>query len=196
MTDLSSVFNPFPVLTTERLILRQLALADAPAMQMLIADPRVMQYMGRLPTDDPQATLDRIEMHLDGFRQLLEIRWAITLKAANDDRFIGDVSLHYIDTYHSHVEIGYSLGYEHWGKGLASEAIQAVLGFGFEKMGMYRIEANIAIENTRSKAVLERNGFQYDGRLRKRFRDVHGFDDEHYFSILLPEWQARQSASG
>ncbi|MBW4438209.1 MAG: GNAT family N-acetyltransferase [Pleurocapsa minor GSE-CHR-MK-17-07R] len=196
MTDLSALFDPFPVLTTERLILRQMTMADVPAIQVLISDPRVMRYMGKDPTDDIQASVEKVERNQRNFKALTEIRWALTLKADSDSLFLGDVSLHHINTYDSHAELGYALGHDHWGKGLMNEAIQAVLGFGFGPLGMHRIEANIDIENARSKAVLERNGFQYDGSLRERFRVVNGYADEHYFSILQREWQARQSASG
>jgi ribosomal-protein-alanine N-acetyltransferase len=192
MTDLSIVFDPFPVLHTPRLLLRQITPADAPAIFALRSDPRVVRYMGVSPYTSLAEAEAWVLTVADRHERRQQLRWAMTLHE-QPETMIGDISLNNIDTYHLHAEIGYAMGADHWGQGLASEAVQAVLDFGFTRMGMYRIEACLDIANMRSKTILERNGFTYDGVLRGRFLEADGsMGDEHYYGILLPEWRARQ----
>jgi ribosomal-protein-alanine N-acetyltransferase len=70
------------------------------------------------------------------------------------------------------------------------EALSAILTYGFTEMELHRIEAIIDVANERSKGVLLKLGFQYEGNLRQRYLFRGGFEDEHYFGLLRDEWQA------
>ena len=74
-----------------------------------------------------------------------------------------------------------------------AEALTAIISYGFDEMGLRRIEAIIDIANERSKGVLLKLGFQYEGNLRQRYRIGDRFEDEHYFGLLRDEWLARQN---
>jgi ribosomal-protein-alanine N-acetyltransferase len=87
------------------------------------------------------------------------------------------------------VETGYDLNRAYWGRGVMREAMSAVLSYGFTTLELHRIEAIIDIQNVRSKTLLEKLGFTYEGNLRQRYYMDGRFEDEHYFGLLKHEWQ-------
>jgi ribosomal-protein-alanine N-acetyltransferase len=70
-----------------------------------------------------------------------------------------------------------------------AEALSAILTYGFSEMALHRIEAVIDDANTRSKSLLLKLGFHYEGNLRQRFLSHHGFEDQYYYGLLRDEWQ-------
>ena len=77
--------------------------------------------------------------------------------------------------------------------GTMDELLQAVLAFGFDQMGLHSVEAQIDPDHARSRRVLERLGFQEDGRLRENYRDHTGrFTDTGVFTLLSREFVAGQ----
>ena len=69
-----------------------------------------------------------------------------------------------------------------------SEAMPAVLTYGFTELGLHRIEAAVDSRNTRSKGLLRKLRFTYEGNLRQRFFFRDQFLDAHYFGLLKDEW--------
>lgn len=69
------------------------------------------------------------------------------------------------------------------------EAISAILTYGFSEMGLQRVEAIIDDLNARSKGLLLKLGFTYEGNLRQRYFFRSRFEDEHYFGLLRHEWR-------
>ena len=72
-----------------------------------------------------------------------------------------------------------------------TEAMSAILTFGFSELGLHRVEAVIDIANERSKNLLLKLGFTYEGILRQRFPFRGQFLDEHFFGLLKDEWQGQ-----
>jgi ribosomal-protein-alanine N-acetyltransferase len=86
--------------------------------------------------------------------------------------------------------MGYDLEKEHWGKGIMSEAMKAVIDFGFEKMELNRIEVYVMPRNKRSVRMIKNLGFKREGLLRQRFFDEFGnFTDDILFSMLRSDWE-------
>ena len=85
-------------------------------------------------------------------------------------------------------ETGYELHRAYWGQGIMAEAMSAVLTYGFTELGLHRIEADVAPENMRSKSLLLKLGFTFEGNLRQRYFFRGQFEDEHYFGLLKDEW--------
>jgi RimJ/RimL family protein N-acetyltransferase len=149
-------------LETERLRLRQRAEADHVHFATLNADARVMEYSpAPLTRPESDAVAERC-------RSLIEERgwgfWAAELKATR--QFIGLVGLHIPSAelpFSPCVEIGWRLAFQYWGKGLASEAARAALKFGFEALNLPEIVSFTAINNTRSRALMERLGMRESG---------------------------------
>jgi RimJ/RimL family protein N-acetyltransferase len=144
---------------TERLWLRQWSASDREPFARLCADPRVMEfYPNILDRTASDAMVDRIEGLIGDRGWGL---WAVELKA--DKQFIGYVGLH-VPNYDLPcspcVEIGWRLACEYWGKGYATEAAQAALKVGFDRLNLPEIVSFTATINRRSRAVMERLGMK------------------------------------
>jgi RimJ/RimL family protein N-acetyltransferase len=74
-----------------------------------------------------------------------------------------------IEEKFNHAEIGYWLGSKYWGQGITSRCVQAMVRFGFQRLGLQRISAVIFSPNTRSESVLRKNGFVHEGTMRDRY---------------------------
>lgn len=188
--SIDAAFTHFPMLITERFTLRQIVPTDADDFFALFSDPEVMQYHGfaqHQAIDETHAWIERITAD---FQNRRGIRWGITLHDAN--RAIGSCSFHRFGEGFHHVETGYDLRRSYWGQGVMREAMTAVLSYGFETLGLHRIEAVIDDANTRSKNVLLKLGFTYEGNLRERFVSAKGFEDSYYYGLLVQEWEGRR----
>ncbi|HLV98946.1 MAG TPA: GNAT family protein [Ktedonobacterales bacterium] len=181
-----AAFTRFPSLTTKRLLLRQLRPDDAEALFPTLSDEQVTMFYGHEPQRSISETYELINQIQARYDRREAIRWGVTLPG--DDRVIGTCSLHHFDPGFHRAEIGYELNRALWGQGLMAEAASAVLAYAFRDLGLHRVEAIIDIRNERSKGLLLKLGFTYEGNLRGRYAFRGGFDDEHYFGLLRDEW--------
>jgi ribosomal-protein-alanine N-acetyltransferase len=184
--SIDSAFTQFPSLTTNRLLLRQIRPDDGDALFAIFSDHEVTKFYGHEPhlsLDETQESITQAQAH---YARRENLRWGITLKG--EDRLIGSCGLHHFDEGFHRAEIGYGLNRAFWGQGIMSEAVSSVLTYGFTELSLHRIEAIIDIENERSKALLLKLGFTYEGNLRQRYPFRDRFDDEHYFGLLNNEW--------
>lgn len=186
---LDAAFTHFPGLTTDRLRLRRIRQDDAEALFAILSDQEAMAYYGHEPHQSLRDTCALIAEMQALYARREVIRWAITRR--DDDRLIGSCSLHHFDPGYHRAETGYELDRACWGQGLMAEALGAVLTYGFGELGLQRIEAIIDDANARSKGLLLKLGFSYEGRLRERFHFRGGFEDEYYYGLLRHEWAAR-----
>ena len=104
--------------------------------------------------------------------------------------FIGLVSLKLSSAKFNSAEIWYKINVEHWNKGYATEAIRAVIRFGFDRLKLHRIEAGCAVENLASIRVLEKAGMTQEGRKRQILPLKTGWMDNFEYAILDVEWKA------
>ncbi|RDI36650.1 GNAT family N-acetyltransferase [Falsibacillus pallidus] len=182
MTEMNSIFNSFMEIETPRLKLRKIYREDAPSLFKIFSMDEVTKFYDVDPFKSEEEAERLIEkLHLN-FELKKQIRWAIILKEKNE--FIGTIGYHEMEPEHFKAEIGYDLHPDHWGKGLMTEAINKVVNFGFDKLGFNRIEAVYHSLNEASKRVLHKNGFQYEGTLRKRFLINGEFTDACISSII------------
>jgi [ribosomal protein S5]-alanine N-acetyltransferase len=180
-------FAQFPCLTTSRLQLRQLQPKDAEALFATLSDEEAMQFYGHEPHRSLAETRELIRQIQARYTLREAIRWGITLKG--EDRVIGSCSFHHFSANLHCVETGYDLNRAFWGKGIMTEAMSAVLNYGFTELELHRVEAIIDIANERSKSLLLRLGFTYEGNLRQRYYFRGHFEDEYYFGLLSHEWR-------
>lgn len=150
-------FMPFPILTTERLILRQLKAEDAPGL-FALRSSEVAKYF----VENPKAyTLEDAQRHIRHIRCENEknewIVWTITLKEQTS--FIGSICLWNISQEQATAEIGYELLPGYHGKGIMREALATVVQYGFGEMRLRAIEAFPRRDNQKSIALLEYSGF-------------------------------------
>ena len=179
----------FPPLFTPRLHLRALQLADTAFVLRHFSDPLVTAHLLDEPPLANEAEAQAlIQFYLDGVGQPHN-RWVIVRLA--DQQPIGTCGFHKWDRRNQRAEIGYDLGAPFWGQGYMTEALRAVLELGFTQLGLHRIEALVAVENTRSCRLLQTLGFQQEGRLRDYYCLNGMFYDHYHFALLAGEWVIR-----
>ena len=183
------VFRRFPLLETGRLRLRPLHRQDAFDLLALRTDPDVMRYMDVKPFRSVQEARQWIATYRQRFRKKKSLVWALATKS--DDRFIGYAGFWRMMPEQLRAEIAYAILPSDWGKGLMSEAMQAMLDFGFQQLRVHSIEANINPENLRSRKLLEKFGFSQEAHFRENYFFEGQFIDTVVFSILEQDWKEK-----
>lgn len=192
MLDLSRAFATFPVLHTDRFVLREPTGHDIDAMFRIMSDPQVMRYFGQQPMRTRDEARQRIHDMHSAFHERNGIRWVIA--GRDNSHLIGTCGFWRLDKPHFRAEIGYELAPEWWGRGVMPEAVGAALRFGFAQMHLHSVEAQIHPSNIGSRRVLEKLGFVQEGYFRENYYDPieARFTDTAVFSLLAADWQARQ----
>jgi ribosomal-protein-alanine N-acetyltransferase len=152
-------FSEFPALETKRLVLREPVLSDAAGFFVFQSDPVVQRY-NMNPLENVSEAEELIERNQAIYSRQDGIIWAVTLKG--QDTVIGSVGFS-AWSYHNRVMLGYDLALAYWGRGIGSEAVRAIIRFGFERMGLNRIEAETIEDNHESRRMLEKLGFTCEG---------------------------------
>jgi ribosomal-protein-alanine N-acetyltransferase len=182
------VFKSFPVLETERLILRQLVAEDVPLMFENYSNPELMRYWGAPPMRVIDEAWRRFNKLNNAYYLHQGIHWVITKKG--QAQLIGICNLSPIHVQHSRAELGYDLTPSYWGQGIIPEAAGAVVAVAFEQMALHSLEAQIDPRNIASQRVLEKLGFRQEGYFRENMCIAGEFSDTAVFSLLRSEWQA------
>ena len=175
-------FHPFPIIKSERLLLRDLKDADANELFQLRSDKNVMQFIDRPLAETTDDALKLIKIISDGHTNKENITWAITLK--DSPALIGTIGFWRIEKEHYRAEIGYLLNPTEQGKGIMQEAMKVVLLYGFEKMQLHSVEANVNPNNAASIKLLEKNGFVREGYFRENYYYNGQFIDSSIYSLI------------
>lgn len=175
-----------PRLETTRLVLREMQPADAEAIFALYSDAEVMHYRDVLAFTRLEEAQHFLEQMGSRCQQGEEMHWGITLKG--EDQLVGSCG------YSWHLgrpfgAIGYDLARRYWKQGIMTEAIRALLHFGFEVRNLHRVEARVRLGNEASMQLLQRLGFQEEGLLRECLFLNHSFFDVKIFSLLQSEYR-------
>lgn len=157
----------FPLLQTDRLTLRSVSGSDASAIFRLYSDAGVMKQRGE-PLFENVTEADKLIFY---WRKLFAeengLRWGIVLKS--NERLIGTLGFKKVEHQHFRADIGYELDPECWNKGIMTEAVKVVTDFGFEKMNLHSIEANITPDHFASRRVLEKLGFEQEAHFKENY---------------------------
>lgn len=175
-------FIDFPRLETPRLVLRKLKFEDAKYFQNIRSDERVMEFMDsnrHLKLEDSEKF---IAENLANYTQKKAISWALIEKTSK--YFIGDFSFWAIDHKNSRAEVGYVLRPEYWGKGFMKEALREIFSFGFQKLNLHSLEANINPANTKSRGLLKSLGFVKEAYFRENYYYDGQYLDSEIYSLL------------
>lgn len=168
---------------TERLVLRLIDVADAQDIFEFTSDPEVEKLTGMFTLHHSyEETQAYIQNCLENYKKRNTIPWAIIYKPQK--KVIGIFSLFSYNTKHSKAEIGYTFSRNYWGQGFATDATQAAIAFGFNTLGLHRIQATFDPRNLASGKVLEKNGFQYEGLMRDYYFLRNEFCDRVLCAIL------------
>jgi len=150
-------FTIFPVLTTDRLALRQLRTADVAAVYKLRTNEEINRLITRNVPKNKDEASDFIAVCYQEFIRGNRLFWAIELQDTKE--VIGTIVYHNISLKDAYAEIGYELDPAFHKMGLMNESMQAVLDFGIERMQLNVIEAFTHQNNSASIALLEKNQF-------------------------------------
>ncbi|MDX8366904.1 GNAT family protein [Cytobacillus sp. IB215665] len=172
----------FPIIETDRLILRKVTKNDANEMLAYLSDEEVVKHIGLTPFQSLSDVWDEIEWYDSIIEEGTGIRWGITLKGNN--KVIGSCGFLNMKSKHFRAEVGFELSKDFWGKGIASEALEGVINYGYRHFQLERIEALIEPANLPSQKLVERQGFTREGLLRSYEYTCGKFDDLYMYSRL------------
>jgi ribosomal-protein-alanine N-acetyltransferase len=183
MNDLS--FDPFPTLSTKRLVLRKVIAEDAEQLYELRSNEQVMRYIDKEKTKSVEEAKERIRSYHQDLKNTDGVQWAICYRE-QPQNMIGVIGFFRMEKEHFRGEVGYLLMPDHHRKGLMQEALQRVIQYGFEDMGLHSIEAQVNTGNEASIALLEKCGFVREGYFRENYYFNGRFLDTGVYSLLRP----------
>lgn len=180
---------------TERLLLRPWQENDVVPFAKMNADPKVMEYFPSVKSHKESA--DEMSRIISCFATNGWGFWAATL--LENKQFLGFIGLHQVG-FNAHftpaVEIGWRLSHEHWGMGYAPEGAKASLAFAFQNLGLNEVVSFTAVENSRSRTVMQKIGMHHDA---SDDFDHPGLNKDHklcrhvLYRICRDEWLAKPS---
>lgn len=182
---LEVTFSHFPTLQTPRLLLREIVPSDAPAIFKMRSDERVMRHIGKRPMQAIEEAMELIETYRKNYEQNESVNWAICLRE-NPEVQIGTIAFWKMDKVNHRTEIGYTLQYDYWRKGIMFEAIGAAVEYCFKVLDFHSIEANTDPENEGSGGVLEKHGFVQEAYFKENFFFEGQFLDSRIYSKINP----------
>jgi RimJ/RimL family protein N-acetyltransferase len=177
-----------PVLETKRLRLRALEPSDASTIQQAANERKIADTMISLPFPYPVGEAERY-LAKQQIRQ--QSRQSITyiIEGKVKRNFLGLIEVRDINIEHFQAELSFWIVVKEWGKGYMSEAVQAILRYGFEILELNRLYAYHMLRNQATSRVLAKNGFTREGVLRQRVWKWDKFEDVALWAILKEDWQ-------
>ena len=170
--------SSFPQLETERLLLRETTLQDAKAVFAIFSKPDVTQFHDLDTFTSIEEAIAVIGRRAKRFERGEGIRWGIARK--QDNVLIGSCGFTW-NSQEQAAEVGYELASTFWRQAIMTEAVRTILQFGFEKMGLRFVVAQVMLDNIASKKLLEKLGFHSQGVLKQygffkgQFHDLEQF---------------------
>ncbi|MFH1567225.1 MAG: GNAT family protein [Gemmatimonadota bacterium] len=189
MADADHQQLPRIPLETERLLLRDFALDDWPAVHEYARRLEVARFMtwGPNTVADTQAFVRRATVSRDEDPRR-DHELAVVEKSTG--RLVGGCGITIDAGPHRNAFLGYCLHPDVWGRGYATEASRALLRFGFLTLGAHRVWTTCDPENHASARVLQKIGMRQEGHLREDVWVRGQWRDELILAVLDPEWQA------
>jgi RimJ/RimL family protein N-acetyltransferase len=177
-----------PTLTTERLTLRPFVPDDAFDVERYAGMREIADTTLNIPHPYPHgAAAEWIRAHSTAWDNGTSATFAIV--ETETGRLAGAISL-MIKREHRRAELGYWIALDRWRRGYATESSQRIVDFGFEFLGLHRIEARHFLRNRASGRVIEKLGMQQEGVERDWAIKWDRFETLALYSILEPEWRA------
>jgi ribosomal-protein-alanine N-acetyltransferase len=182
MLFFQGIFSHLPTLETERLILRPLRMSDAKDLFSYARDPQVSRHVLWDTHESLSDSRQFLRAAIRQYRRGDPGSFAIVLK--DSGRMIGTIGFMWINFENKSAEVGYSLSREYWNRGIMTEALKAVVAFGFDTLQLQRIEAQHETDNPASGRVMQHAGMQYEGTLRQRIKNKGKYVDVNLYAIL------------
>lgn len=172
-----NTLTAFPILCTERLDLIEINQKHLTDLFKLFNDENVTEFYNIKTLTEEKDAQKYLDWFQSRFHDKLGIRWGIALKGKTE--IIGTIGFNNYTKDHR-ASIGYDLQKDYWNNGYITEALKAVIKYGFEKLEINRIEAEVMPGNIYSEKALNRLGFKKEGLLR----DWMLWNEKHYNMIM------------
>ena len=178
-------------LETERAILRLLARKDCRMLMMAIGHPKIAETTLNIPhpytLETAYAWIERVN---DPALSATSVQLGVFLKDSGE--LVGGVGLSPINRKHRKADLGYWCAFEHWNRGITTEAASRLVRYGFEELDLERIRAKCFADNIASARVMEKVGMVYEGLARHEFVKDGRFVDFHHYAVLREDWRKLQ----
>jgi ribosomal-protein-alanine N-acetyltransferase len=181
-------------LTTERLVLRAARPGDVPALRYAARKnlEHLRPWTARPPVGEDLTSLTAVSNDVLRTRKAWKRGEGHTFwmfDSGSDERVLGRVQLSSVvrGAFHN-AYLGYWCDAEHQGRGLATEAVRAVIGCAFELLELHRVQAAVMPRNAASLRVVEKLGFRHEGRAERYLRIAGSWEDHEIFAVTREEW--------
>ena len=176
------VFSHLPTLLTPRLTLRPVRMSDAEDMYEYSRDPEVARHVLWDAHTSIHQTRNYIRYLIRQYRNASPGTFAIALR--DSGKVIGTIGFMWVHMDNRSAEVGYSLSRKYWNQGYMTEALQAIVDFGFTRLNLNRIEAQHECDNPASGHVMLHAGMKHEGTLRQRIYNKGRFVDVDLYAIV------------
>ena len=184
--DIYRIFSNIPILQTERLTLRRLMVRDDADMYEYSKNKEVTEYLTWDAHPDVAYTREYLQYLGSHYNIGDFFDWAVVLDS--EDKMVGTCGFTRFDYNNNSGEIGYVINPAYWGRGIAVEAVNAVMEFGFESLRLNRIEAKFIEGNSASMRVMEKAGMQFEVYNRRAMLIKGEYKTIGVYSILRDEY--------
>ena len=176
--------DKFPKLDTEKFILREIKFNDYKEFYEIYSNDDAVRYQQMKPIMSLEEAKKAANFFKSAYKNKKIIRWGITNKG--NDNIIGFITLHSFDKVNFKADIGYMLNKNYWDKKIMSEVGKVVIDYGFNEIGLHRIEANIHPNNIASINLSLKLGFRKEGVKKDSIYNMwtEKFEDREIYSII------------
>ncbi len=185
------IFSQLPKLQTSRLTLRAMCVSDADDMFRYASRRDVTEYLLWSPHPTKTYTTDYLKYIRGRYRLGEFYDWAVVEKESG--HMIGTCGFTRLELPHNSGEIGYVLNPEYHGRGYGTEAAERVIRFGFEELGLHRIEAKFMEGNDASRHVMEKLGMTFEGYRRDGMLVKQRYRTIGICSVLREEYEQKKT---
>jgi [ribosomal protein S5]-alanine N-acetyltransferase len=177
-----------PRIETDRLILEKFKLTDTQAaFDHWLSDERVSDNRVSAAHQSISQTEERLAKIVSDYESKEFCYWAIKLKESGE--LIGEIDLYDIEKATGNCEVSYSLGYNWWNKGYGTEALRAIVEFGFTHMNLHKISAAHNTDNPASGRIMSKAGMLQEGTIRNMIRNSKNqYKDCAVYGILQEDY--------
>ena len=184
-------FDTFPELKSPRLKMSALSEQHVEQIYEMRRNHKVYRFMTEDLPNSLSSAKEYVKHVNDRFMRREQLMWAGELLDSGD--FIGTSGFLNFDLQHGCAEFGGEMMPPFWGKNIAMEAMQAILNYGFQVIGLNRIETRVHPSNRGGIYLLEAAGFKKEGVLRKAQKSDGGFSDVFLYGLLEGELRGFES---
>lgn len=175
------------VIETKRLKLRPLTYEDTDAIYRIFSNPEVTRFWGHNMLKNKSEAKKFIKQTINGAKDESLLEWGVIEKES--DTLIGVCAYSGWNREHKRAEIGFALQKDRWGQRYMTELLQTFIAYGFRRLQLLRIEADVDPRNKASIRLLEKFGFQKEGMMRERYHINGEVQDALFYGLLKDEFE-------